>query len=229
MEKIHQDYQVGGSMLAIIPSIGISPLLPDLLNTLRQSGVLSIVVDNAQERTPAEQSALDNGAIYRHRPGWNIYKTWNLGIRLGALCNKNVLVLNDDIKITIEGIQAMDAALTSGWALLGFDYNLPVENGYTNKGIKEVAGSLRLGGVGGFAFGVNPNLCGRCHTGFLWYGGDDDLFYHTQSLGGKIGLMLGNPVTHETTTTGRHTMQYLPADWFEHDRQLLKQRWGTTW
>lgn len=216
-------------MIAVIPSIGISPLLPELLSTLKEASVTTIIVDNAQTRTLAESVSFEYGAVYMHRPGWNIYKTWNLGIRLGSLKNENVLVLNDDIRLNVDGIHAMDKELTNGWALLGFDYNKTVDQGYSNNGIKEVVGSFRLGGIGGFAFGVNPRLSGRCHTGFIWYGGDDDLFYHTQSLGGKLGLMMGNPVTHETTTTGRHTIQYLPEDWFEHDRQLLKQRWGTTW
>lgn len=217
-------------MIAIIPSIGKSGMLPDLLNVLNRAKVTTIIVDNWESPTEAKNYAYDGGAIYMHRPGWNIYKTWNLGIRLGALRKEPVLVLNDDIALTVEGVLAMEEALEiDDWAILGFDYDTPVWQGYRDRGYRKVNGTFRLGGIGGFAYGVNPRKCGRCHQGFIWYGGDDDLMYHTLKLGGKLGIMLGNPVGHATSTTGRLTTPLLPEGWFEHDRQLLLARWGETW
>ena len=217
-------------MLAIIPSIGVSNMFEDLLKILNEAGVTTIVVDNSSEGSKAKQYADDAGVLYRHRPGWNIYKTWNLGIRLGALRNEPVLVLNDDIALTVDGIKAMQNAITDdGWALLGFDYSTPVGMGFQNLGIREAHGTIRVGGIGGFAFGVDPRKSGRCHQGFIWYGGDDDIIYHTISLGGKVGIMSGNPVNHATSTTAVTTVSSLPNNWFEHDRQLLLARWGETW
>jgi hypothetical protein len=207
----------------------MSPLLPGLLKTLNTQGVTTIIVDNAQKPTKAKEYAQEAGVLYRHRPGWRIYKTWNFGIRIGAIRNENVLVLNDDIMITGEGIAAMNASLKEDWALLGFDYNTPFNNGYSNGGIREASGSYRLGGVDGCAFGVNPRKCGRCDRRFIWWGGDDDIFHHTKSLGGKVGLMMGNALTHISTTTGKHTMPHLPEGWFKHDQQLLLSKWGETW
>lgn len=205
-------------------------MLPALLAVLKESKVTTIIVDNWTHPTEAKNYADDAGVLYMHRPGWNIYKTWNLGIRLGSLRNEPVLVLNDDIALTVEGVNAMkDALVDGGWALLGFDYNTPVGMGFQNRGVREVRGTIRLGGIGGFAFGVNPRKSGRCHQGFIWYGGDDDIVYHTASIGGKVGIMTGNPVNHATSTTAVTTMGSLPNNWFEHDRQLLLARWGETW
>jgi len=131
-------------MLAIIPSIGRSDMLPALLDILNEAKVTTIIVDNWEHQTEAKQYADAAGVIYMHRPGWNIYKTWNLGIRLGALRKEPVLVLNDDIALSLEGVRAMEEALEAdNWAVLGFDYDTPVWQGYGERGFREVNGEYQ--------------------------------------------------------------------------------------
>jgi len=217
-------------LIAVIPSIGASPMLVDLLNLLKREGVETIVVDNLATKSSAVHYIDPGSAHYMWRPGWSIYKTWNFGMKYGALKNENVLILNDDIALAPGGPAAMDKALTEGdWALLGFDYNSATWQGVESRSVREAKGTLRHNGVGCFAFGVNPRKSGRCHTGYMWWGGDDDLIYHTLSLGGKVGVMLGNPVDHETSTSARKHGDLIPSNWFEHDRQLLLSRWGESW
>lgn len=217
-------------MIAVIPSIGASPLLVDLLNLLKNADVKTIVVDNYVVRSMAASYVDPGSTTYLWRPGWNIYKTWNFGMRYGALLGENVLILNDDITLCRQGPALMDAELSKGeWAMIGFDYNTAIWQGAENRGVREVRGTTRHGGIGCFAFAVNPRKCGRAHQGFQWWGGDDDLVYHTKSLGQKVGVMLGNPVDHETSTSARKHSNAIPQGWFEHDRQLLKDRWGESW
>lgn len=205
-------------------------MLADLLNLLKGANVKTIVIDNYHTRSSAIHYIEPDNARYMWRPGWNIYKTWNLGMRYGALLGENVLVLNDDIALCRQGPALMDEELSKGeWAMLGFDYDSGTWQGAENRGVREVHGTTRHGGIGCFAFAVNPRKCGRAHQGFWWWGGDDDLVYHTKSLGGKVGVMRGNPVDHETSTSARKHGNTIPNGWFEHDRQLLRSRWGESW
>lgn len=217
----------GNRAIAVIPTVFESPYLDALIVNLSRSQVAVFVVNNDPawpERTGVSSAYGDEYTVmFRH---WGIYQTWNFGLRLGAMFDKPVLILNDDIVLGTTAITAMVDTLTEGeWAILGFNYShLP------GSGPIPMYGSFRHGGVGGFAFGCNPKLCARVDRRFRWWGGDDDLFFSTERDGGKVGILLNAAVEHpQPSLTMNARPDLLPEGWQANDRDLLRAKWGSTW
>lgn len=212
--------------LAVIPTIGHSPLLRRLVDQLREEEVeVLLIVNNAN---PGE--FLVHGDIELHFPKWKgIYKQWNLGMAIGAYHDRPTLILNDDVILAPGAATLVADELRRGeWAVIGFDY-AQVVNPPTPQ-VKSVIGTYRHGGVGGFAFGVNPNLCTRVDDRFMWWGGDDDLVLGTAAAGRKVGVMYGAQVFHpEPSRTANAYPELLPEGWVENDRNLLIEKWGGAW
>lgn len=208
--------------LAIIPTIYESPYFDDLCSELWGEDVKVIAVCNRAFDGPL--CADGTYATHLQRPTWGIYRTWNFGMRLGAHLGVPVLVLNDDIILEPGAATTVCDELAKGdWAVLGFDY----KPGWWRRGPSPTYGTYRHGGVGGFAFGVNPKLCARTDRRFKWWGGDDDLMFATRAAGGKVGIMGGAGVRHPQPSLSAHAHpELLPEGWYTHDRELLQAKWG---
>lgn len=218
--------------LAVIPTIGASPMLRPLVATLVEEGVNVVLIDNLPADRPTPEQVVNtwNSARYLSRPDWRgIYRQWNLGMGYGALANVPTLVLNDDIVLEPGAATKMVTWLNgTEWAILGFDY-LP--QGYKQRTeAVAVFGTYRTCGVGGFAFGVNPRRCARVDLRFRWWGGDDDLVQATLAKGERVGLLRGAVVAHPTPSLSANANgDLLPEGWAEHDRALLISKWGDAW
>jgi hypothetical protein len=224
--------------LAVIPSIGRSPLLPDLVALLVDEYIDVLLIDNLPGAEPSELVTAQAGPGVRvmHRPAWRgIYRQWNVGLRLGWQKNVPVLVLNDDIVLPPWAPTTMVNVLADSneWSLLGFDYRAP--EGHQNM-VSPLAtptptkGTWRHGGLGGFAFGAHPRRCTRVDERFKWWGGDDDLVFSTAARGGKVGVLVGCPVLHpQPSLTANSSGDLLPDGWDVDDNALLHSKWGAGW
>lgn len=214
--------------LAIIPTIWESEFLGALKWQLLGEDIRVLMVCNHPD---SNKGTWDNLSVpsetIANRPGWSIYRTWNFGMRLGAYLKVPTLILNDDIILNPGAATKMCDELAKGeWAVLGFDY----KPGWWRNGPTPTNGTYRHGGVGGFAFGVNPRLCARVDRRFRWWGGDDDLMFATRDAGGKVGILGGAIVQHprpSLSATARPDL--LPEGWAENDRGLLVSKWNAGW
>lgn len=212
--------------LAIIPTVYESPYFDDLCVRLWEDGVKVIAVCNRAFDGPRRADGLY--ATHLQRPSWGIYKTWNFGMRVGALFNVPTLILNDDI--ILPPSSARDVCLellTSDYAIIGFNYDA---RKFPPPEIVAVRGTYRHGGIGGFAFGVNPRRCARVDQRFMWWGGDDDLMFATEALGGKIGIGPWSKVEHpRPSLTANAHPELLPEGWAANDHALLVEKWSAGW
>lgn len=246
-------------MIAIIPSIGRSPRLTALVRTLLDDGVEVRVVDNSAKRPSGDvlrmlQAASDEGGVSAewsndvsftgglrldYRPGQGIYRTWNEALDLGAARGENVLVLNDDVAVEPGAAAAIEKILVdSGYAIVSFfDPTLPNQVALLPKNPETLisdttipAASGVAHGICGAAFAVNPLRAARCDERFLWYCGDQDLFYSTAASGQRIGIAHSVRVDHlpdgVTAGTPREIVDaILPEGWLEHDVALVTEKW----
>jgi hypothetical protein len=133
-------------------------------------------------------------------------------------------VLNDDVTLDPVAIYNVAAALhASTYAIMGYDHR-----GRPPGGPVTVHGSYRKHGVPGFAFAVKPDYCARVHEGFTWWGGDDDLFNRTESLGEELAVLPGARVEHPQPSLSSHRYP-LTEPWHDSDRALMMQLWGEAW
>lgn len=219
--------------LALIPSVGATPLLVALVDRLADEDIQAVIVDNYpgpdREDWTDTLLAATRQARYLWRPDWGIYRSWNFGIRAGRRLKCPVLILNDDIILPAGSASTMIRALGywPEFGLLGFNYGAHVA---TPPGVVIARGTYRNRGIGGFAFGVNPGQCALVDERFKWWGGDDDLIQSTLRLGYGTGVLSSATVEHPTPSlTANANPGLLPPDWAEHDRSLLLEKWGQTW
>ena len=227
-------------MLALIPTVGRTPLLGGLVRVLLGDGVRVAVVDASPEppgkhcRDVAMLCGTNDLCGYYSRPGQNIYAAWNEGIGAGCVSGEQVLILNDDI--TIEPGSALEVGRMlkdSGFAILGFDSRekevVDRLDGPGEPRVWEVPGTYDRGhGIPMFAFAVDPMLCARCDESYCWWFGDDDLVYATVGIGGKVGIAHRIHVIHEGGASNeKHPGPDLrPKGWLQHDRELFERKWS---
>lgn len=215
--------------LAVIPSCGESPLLFDLVSTLsRDSSVLVMLNSVKGDPEPLWTGIAEAGGTPLHyRQPVNIYHLWNKGIELARQARSTSLsILNDDIRIGSGSVLAMDQIIQAGWGAVGWDYLHPDMNNLDR--MRRVDGSYRRGGIGGFAFAINPWAPPRLiDERFSWWGGDDDLFNLIREAGFDLGVAVGIGVHHETSTSSNARPEVLART--DADRQLLMDIWGETW
>jgi hypothetical protein len=108
-----------------------------------------------------------------------------------------------------------------GWAMLGFGY------GELPRREWEVDGTFRHGGLGGFAFFVDPRFVEPIPPAYNWWYGDDHLVNATRAKGGRVGVYGQFRVVHHTSTTGNAHWERL-APLVAGDRVAYVERWGDT-
>jgi hypothetical protein len=224
-------------MIVTIPSIGCSPLLPDLLDTLcDEPGVSSILlIDNAPRGRPAEALTLERGtsdvrmalntgfiSYIKVDPSNSIYWAWNQGIIEGTERREDIAILNDDLILPRGSLRFASKALSTGFTLMGLNYFNP-QGPVGNLEIKEVHGTYRTGGFGGFAFVVAPG-CPEVDPRFRWWYGDDDLAHRIKSQGGRLGIAMGAPVSHPTPSITGNQQPWLGKAIGE-DTTLFRSLW----
>jgi hypothetical protein len=224
-------------MIVLIPSIGCSPLLPDLLDVIcDEPGVSSIMlIDNARHGTPAQTLAYDKGTsdvrmamntgfinYIKVDPSNTIYWAWNQGIIEGGERKEDVAILNDDLVLQRGSLRFGAKALSTGYTLMGLNY-FDHSGAVGNLPIKEVHGTYRTGGFGGFAFIVAPG-CPLVDDRFRWWYGDDDLAHRIKAQGGRLGVAMGAPVAHPTPSISGNQQPWI-AEAIGHDAALFYNLW----
>lgn len=229
---------MGAYQVAVVPSIGLSPYLPALLEHLADVVSYTMVVDNGEQPSPQLRHWCQHarGRVQlQHQPGQNLYATWNAGMDAamvgGSASSVPVChVLNDDVVLYGAELRRMAWELATGeYAVLGYDYSAaPGAMDVEDVWVEDAHGTYRRGGVGGFAFAVRADRCARADTRFRWWGGDDDLVYATAQAGGKVGVLRGCGVAHPEPS---YSASRAPRtdDWAERDRELMLAKWGEAW
>lgn len=211
-------------VLAVIPTIGESPLLPDLLHLLGEEKVdvlLLINRDGVVFTTPATTNVL-------WLPGLSIYREWNLGVGIAQRAGYDVAaILNDDIELAPGALRrAAGLLVDSSMVAAGLDYF----DGAADRqpALRQVRGTYRHGGVGGFAFLVKPEFYLGVDEQFEWWGGDDDLMFQYEAQGHTVGIADGCPVTHVSETTARRHLWTYEAR--ARDRERFEAKYpGRAW
>jgi hypothetical protein len=150
---------------------------------------------------------------------------WNYGIRVGKETGHHVGILNDDVWLDHRTILPMSQILDSRRAIAGWDH---VHTNMTELiRVQHVRGTYRKGGIGGFAFAVNPKLVELIDERFQWWGGDDDLVNQTRKNGWQVVVGVGLGVIHHYSTS---TVQRpVHPDIIAADRALMLDKWGEAW
>lgn len=221
-------------MHAFIPTIGASPYLWPLVDTLAgdvESGAINGVwigdngtIGETKDRL-AELADRPGVEVWDTR-GLGIYEQWNHALDQGATRARYVALLNDDIEVAAGALAAVaDLADTDhDVAVIGLDYNCtPI----AKPRFRYCHGSWRLGGIGGFAFVVAATVAPRVDTQFEWWGGDDDLFWAVEEAGHKLAVAEGVCVLHHHSISANQTPWTGEAAARDHARLLAK--WGKAW
>lgn len=210
-------------MNVLIPSINESPFLPELLDTLSSTSCVEhvLIVNNSDyEIEFPRHSRL--GVL--HTPGRTIYAAWNIGIMQSTHYDTPVAILNDDIVLKPEALFAVERALAEhkDYGLIGLDYSMPRYN--LDAPVREVHGTYRTGGFGGFAFVLRPGMP-EVDVRFKWWYGDDDLAHRIMRAGWKLGVHTGAPVEHPFPSTTGFYHEWTHAA-VPEDERLFKELWG---
>lgn len=224
-----------------IPSIGLSPYIADLLAVCLASDQVSevLVYDNSPERgqpaldrafqSPFAQALIqtENGRgrfMYRRRkPEWTIYDSWNEVLDVATAKGEATILLNDDV-ILCHG--ALEVALSGleAWDLVGFNYAAPAHVVDPTRPLRQVTGTYRTGGFGGFAFAVRPDWRYRVGAGYRWWFGDDDLAERIKSYGGGLAVHMGAPVEHPLPSLSGNQQTWTQQAATE-DTHLFRRNW----
>jgi hypothetical protein len=224
--------------IVAIPTLGESPWLePMTADLLNDSGVDAIwLLDNTKDGSFAPlvgrvlriHSWRKNRRLHAHKVSGSVYRLWNLAITQARLAYPPsdriaLCILNDDLELPPEGCGQLGRRLIEGdWAMLGFGYGeLPDQIEW------EVSGTFRHGGLGGFAFAVDPHRVETVPDCYNWWFGDDHLVNATRRNGGRVGVCGNIRVVHHTSTTGNAHWDRL-APLVAADRVAYAERWGDT-
>lgn len=165
-----------------------------------------------------------------HEPDMGIYEMWNSGWAFAAGLGYpvNVAILNDDITIlpgTLERMTTELRATNNTW-LVSANYDRRVNEGFADLGARVVRGTYRNGGVCGWCFMLRGELLHNplppIDTQFEWWCGDDDLCAQINLAGGDTAIVLGCPVDHEGTATGKLYPELDAIGWADMDRLTKK-------
>jgi len=219
------------AVIVVIPSIGLSPYLPDLLRTILKDSRIErvFVADNAEEGWPSQAlvrsewpgmwDTLDGEKVtFIKCAGASIYDSWNRGISIATDKGVPCAILNDDVILEPASLGNAARFLNDEVMLVGLNHSRPWEQAAI-----PVHGTFRTGGFGGFAFVVGPH-CPKVHTGFRWWYGDDDLAYRIAESGHRMLVALDAPVQHPYPSLSSRGAKWLPEA-IAADTALFDELW----
>jgi hypothetical protein len=154
--------------------------------------------------------------------GYSIYEAWNRGMDMANDNAWDCAVLNDDIVLPDGSIAEAQRCLDDACCLVGLNYG--PGPGVGDHGFKLVTGTFMDGGVGGFAFVVDPAMCPRVHPDFRWWYGDDDLMRRVAAMRMQARIAFGAPVEHPEPSTSGNQMDWRLAAIAE-DERLFQDLW----
>lgn len=227
------------STACVIPTLGLSPYLEaEVRSILEDPGVDAIrVIDNTDGPEFCDPVArLEREHRHDHRFNvWkvsgSIYRMWNGAIAWAATwrppSDRVVLsLLNDDLELPPGAVYTLSRRLRAGdWTILGAGYNEPCP-AILDLADRPAYGSFRHGGIGGFAFALDPRRVEPIPDGYQCWYGDDHLVFATRQAGLNVGVAESVRVRHHASTTVNQMWDRL-APLVERDRELFEYHFGT--
>lgn len=212
---------------ACIPTLGLSPLLDDLVYDLTLQDVFVRVYFNGEHVTESvlqlvEGWPLDDELELVHMPGASIYHEWNDAAQWACDRDEYLLVLNDDIVIPKGFATSLHDALEGHpeYGLIGVSEAQPCNQPpYHVNPCSHPAGNRYS--FSAWCFIARPEAWQFIDPGYrVWYG-DDDLIWKVNAAGWMTGSLHGVGVEHHTSTTTRQVPGAMAA---AHEDGLLWAR-----
>lgn len=182
-----------------IPTVGYSTMLIPLINDLERDRAIDkiILTVNLEEHVEPVQDvfrfAEPTVEVLETWPmGRSIYWGWNLSIELARKENAWLAVLNDDIRLlepdaisTVAGLLAANPS----YAIVGLNWQDSPESASNGaRPLRQTHGSYRHSGVGGWAWVCDPHKVETVPEDFVWWYGDDHIFFAAERDGYKLGI-----------------------------------------
>jgi hypothetical protein len=221
-------------VIAVIPTLGLSPWLPALVDQLVQVEQAQRVLLVSNRPLPDDDAArliVDLVGRYGRcveahgRYETTIYDSWRFGIDRAADLGTTCAVLNDDVEIKPHALRLADAACWLDAAIVGLDYV-----GHRRLALSTCHGTYRHGGIPGWAFVVDPaRVPATWDSSYEWWYGDDDLVFSVEAAGHPVAIMEGAHVLHHTSTTEHAVDDDLRAQLEAakgRDQAKFTERWG---
>jgi hypothetical protein len=124
--------------------------------------------------------------------GKSLYHGWNYAIEMARKENAWLAVLNDDIRLlSPSAISQVTGLLASNpaYAIVGLNWLESPERPATGaRPLRQVHGSYRNYGVGGFAWVCDPHKVVTVPDDFVWWYGDDHIFLSAEKDGHQLGI-----------------------------------------
>lgn len=193
---------------AVIPTIGLSNLLPALVDRLIEDGADTIwLPDNGTDPVHGARrvGVIAHERVVLYRTANTIYESWNEA--MDASSPLPLAVLNDDIILPPGSVNEALRHLSEWTPLVGFNYRTPKDCARWADA-QPVSGTFKNYGIGAFAFVVDPRYCPRVHPGFRWWYGDDDLVARVEAAHCQPMLAVGAPVDHPAPSTSGNQMPW---------------------
>jgi hypothetical protein len=194
-------------VVAVIPTIGLSPHLRGLLEVLQRDHVAVRLMVNSEEIPSAVRDAKDlaHWGSVDHRPGDTIYQEWNEAAEWACSIDAYLLVLNDDIAIASGFAHSLGSALDQHP-----DYGLISACPHLTSPVSAIDGAVHPAGFRAgdrrafvnWAFAARPEAWQMIGDYEIWYG-DDDLIAKVGNAGWGVGYLEGVGVSHDTSCTTR--------------------------
>lgn len=195
-----------------IPTIGHSEYLIPLINEIgRDRAVDKIILTvNIEDKVAPVQDFFRFGepnieVVETWPQGKSLHHGWNTAIEFARKENAWLAVLNDDIRILEPSAISHVVGLLAdnpSYAIVGLNWQEPP--GSTPPGarpLREVHGSYRHHGVGGFAWVCDPHKVVQVPDDFVWWYGDDHIFLSAERDGHRLGIASHVHVEHAHALT----------------------------
>lgn len=214
-------------VVAVIPTIGLSPLLDGLVYKLIEEGIPTRLYVNG----PVRESILKivegwphDGLVELHvMPDVSIYAEWNHGVHWACEVDSYALVMNDDIQIPDQLATSLADALDGHqeYGVMGVDSGSILNSPpYGVRPLSHQQGNRYA--FSAWCFMARPEAWQDIDERYkIWYG-DDDLVWKTNSAGWFVGALQGTGVHHSVSTTTGQT------PWVAHAAYEDGQLWVRT-
>jgi hypothetical protein len=224
-----------------IPTIGYSELLIPLVNALEQDRSIDkiLLTVNLESHVEPVQDFFRFGeptieVVETWPMGRSIHHGWNTSIERARKEDAWLAVLNDDIRLLEPNAISTVAGLLASHpshAIVGLNWQESPES--TSPGarpLRQVHGSYRHHGVGGFAWVCDSHKVRTVPETLVWWGGDDACFFYAEEDGYKLGVASHVHVEHANELTANAndqnwTHESKNHDWIEFNRLFPGKAW----
>lgn len=200
-----------------IPTIGYSELLIPLINEIERDRAVDkiLLTVNMEEYVEPIRDFFRFGEptieiVETWPQGKSLHHGWNTSIELASKENAWLAVLNDDIRLlnpnavsTVAGLLARNPS----YAIVGMNWQEPESARSGARPLRQVHGSYRHHGVGGWAWVCDPHKIVQVPDDLVWWYGDDHIFFSAEKDGHLIGIANNVYVEHvneATASSGEH-------------------------